>query len=71
LSRRVGARRVHRKTLPKSRIRSVERVWRVDEPGVIEIQVGDDVHRVGQRLDAPALEWLEAVLRAMARGEAV
>jgi hypothetical protein len=66
LSRQVGARRVLRKTLPKSRIRSVERVWREDEPGLVEIRVGDDVFPVGKRLDAPALEWLEGLLRGMA-----
>jgi hypothetical protein len=69
LSRQVGARRVFRKALPKSRIRSVERIWRVDEPGVVEIRVGDDVYRVGKRLDSPALEWLEGVLREMAPGQ--
>jgi hypothetical protein len=67
LSRQVGARRVLRKALPKSRIRSVERIWREDEPGVVEIRVGDDVYPVGKRLDAPALEWLEGVVRGMAR----
>jgi hypothetical protein len=67
LSLQVGARRVLPQTLPKSAIRSVERIWHEDEPGVVEIRVGDDVHRVGKRLDTPALEWLEAVLREMAR----
>jgi hypothetical protein len=67
LSRQVGARRVLRKSLPKSRILSVERIWRVEEPGVVEIRVGDDMHRVGRRLDALALEWLEGALRDMAR----
>lgn len=67
LSRQVGARRVLQKMLPKSRIRSVERIWREEEPGVVEIRVGDDVYRVGKRLDEPALEWLEVALRAMAR----
>jgi hypothetical protein len=33
----------------------------------VEIRVGNVVHPVGKRLDAPALEWLEGVLRAMAR----
>jgi hypothetical protein len=67
LSRQVGARRVLRKTLPKSRIRAVDRTWREDEPGAVEIRVDDDVYRVGKRLDAPALEWLEGALRVMAR----
>jgi hypothetical protein len=66
LSRQVGARRVLRKTLPKAQIRSVERISREDEPGAIEIRVGDDVHRVGKRLDPAALDWLAEVVRAMA-----
>jgi hypothetical protein len=66
LSRQVGARRVLRKTLPKSRIQSVERLWREDEPGVIEIRVGVDVHRVGKGLDDATLEWLAETLRDMA-----
>jgi hypothetical protein len=65
---RVGARRVLRKSLRKSRIRAVERIWREDEPGVLEIRVGRDVHRVGKRMDPRALEWLEVVLRSAARG---
>jgi hypothetical protein len=67
LSWQVGARRVLRKTLPKSRIRSVEQIWREDEPGVVEIRVGDDVYRVGKRLDQPTLDWLAEVLQDMAR----
>jgi hypothetical protein len=68
LSRQVGARRVLRKTLSKSRIQSVERLWREDEPGVVEIRVGVDVYRVGKGLDDAALEWLAGVLRGMTRG---
>jgi hypothetical protein len=66
LSWQVGARRVLPTSLPKTRLRSVERAWRQEEPAAVEIRVGDDVHLVGKYLDAPTLEWLEAVLRRMA-----
>jgi hypothetical protein len=68
LSRQVGARRVLRRTLPKSRIQSIERTWREEEPGVVEIRVGGDAHRVGKGLDPAALDWLAGALRGMAGG---
>lgn len=72
LSRKVGIRHVPQRTLPKSAIRSVERVWKEDAPGsgapgVLEIRTDDRVHRVCKHLEAGAMSWLEDAVRTLAR----
>ncbi|MDX1675390.1 MAG: hypothetical protein R3314_11395 [Longimicrobiales bacterium] len=67
LARRIGVRRVLKRTLRKPEITAVDWVWREDEPGVVEIRTDDAVHPIGKRLDVAGLEWLEGVIRQMLR----
>lgn len=71
LSRAVGVRLVLPRALPKSAIRSVERVWEEDEaetgaPGVVRIRTDRRTCRIGKGLDTHAAAWLEDAVRSMA-----
>jgi hypothetical protein len=56
--------------VPKSAIRSVERVWEEGEAtgaqGEVAIRTDRHTYRLGRELDAEAIAWLEAAVRAMA-----
>jgi len=71
LSRAVGVRLILSRALPKSSVRSVERVWEEGEAGtgasgVVAIRTARQSHRLGRELDPEATAWLEIAVRAMA-----
>lgn len=71
LSRAVGVRLIVRRDLPKSAIRSVERVWeegeaQVGAPGVVRIRTDRHTYRLGRELDSTATAWLAEAVRTLA-----
>lgn len=70
LSRAVGARLLLSRVLPKSAVRSVERVWEEGEaereaPGAVRIRTDRHAYRLGKELDQEATLWLEDALWSM------
>jgi threonine dehydrogenase-like Zn-dependent dehydrogenase len=72
LSRKVGVRRVLPRSIPKSEIEAVERMWERGEDvseaaGAVWVRTADATHRIGKGLDGTAVSWLEDALRVMVR----
>lgn len=72
LSRKVGVRRVVRRSIAKDEIEAVERMWARGEdvseaPGEVWIRTDGDTHRIGNGLDGVAVSWLEDAVRVMAQ----